>query len=108
MNIIRKQPSPSGAYPAPQSWNGATIPAGYAIVPDGLDMTDFYAHNGFVVLAIANGIVTGYAPNTEAWEAWKASLPPEPEPAADPNADRDTMIVDQEYRLTLLELGVTK
>lgn len=33
---------------------------------------------------------------------------PEPEPAADPNTDRDTMIVDHEYRLTLLELGVTK
>lgn len=53
--------------------------------------------------------VTGYAPNTEAWEAWKASLPEETEPVAEPTAqdDTDAMLVDHEYRITLLELGVT-
>lgn len=35
---------------------------------------------------------------------------PEPEPDPQPTAeeDRDAMLVDHEYRLTLLELGVTE
>lgn len=36
---------------------------------------------------------------------------PEPEPAEtepDPDEDRDAMLVDLEYRITLLELGVTE
>lgn len=108
MQIIKTTPSENGAYPGPQSWNGATIPAGYAIVPDGIDMAAFYANGGFITPTFTDGVLTSYVANADAWNAWKASLPPEPEPAADPNADRDTMIVDHEYRLTLLELGVTK
>ena len=81
--IIQKQPNPSGAYPALQSWDSATPPDGYAIVQDAVDLSTFYKYNGFVVLTIEaiDGVdtVTAYEPNVEAWEAWKASLP-EPEP----------------------------
>ena len=54
--------------------------------------------------------VTACTPNTEAWEAWKASLPDPVEPVAEPTAqdDTDAMLIDHEYRLTLLELGVTE
>ena len=50
--------------------------------------------------------VTAYAPNVEAWEAWKASLP-EPEPEQ-PTEEEDTaaMLIDHEFRLTMLELGL--
>ena len=97
MNIIRKEPNPSGAYPATQNWDNNEIPEGYVIIVETVDMADFYAHNGFVTLTIeqvevgANttinedgeevnepiyaDAVTSYVPNIEAWEEWKASLP---------------------------------
>ncbi len=55
-------------------------------------------------------IVTACTPNTEAWEAWRASLPDQVETVDEPTAqdDTDAMLVDHEYRLTLLELGVTE
>lgn len=101
--IIRKQPNPSGAYPAPQSWNGKP-PEGHALIT--LDMTEFYAYNGFVTLDIEGDTVTAYAPNIESWEEWKASLPEPTEP--EPTAEEDTaaMLVDHEFRLTMLELGL--
>jgi hypothetical protein len=81
--IIQKQPNPSGAYPAPQTWHGNRPPVGYAIID--LDMTEFYSYNGFVILAIEGDTVTGYTPNTEAWEKWKAEQPEpqEPEPTTE-------------------------
>lgn len=33
---------------------------------------------------------------------------PTPEPQPDPQADIDAMLIDHEYRLTLLELGLTE
>lgn len=52
MKIIRQTPNPSGAYPSPQDWHSPEIPAGMALWPDELDTADFYAYNGFVVLAV--------------------------------------------------------
>lgn len=82
MKIIRKNPNPSGAYPAIQE-GATTVYEGHAVWPETLDTADFYNYNGFVTLTIeqANGVdaVTAYEPNVEAWETWKASLP-EPEP----------------------------
>lgn len=43
-------------------------------------LSDYLAYNGFVNLTTADDTVTAVEPNTEAWEAWKASLPPETEP----------------------------
>ena len=109
MQIIIKEPNPSGAYPAPMSLDSDTPPKGCAIIADSVDMADFYAYNGFVTLTIQQvertrqipktiiedgkpvtqlvdepytiDTVTAYAPNVEAWEEWKASLPdPQPEP----------------------------
>ena len=80
MIIIRKNPNPSGAYPAPQTVDMESIPNGYAVIADDVDMADFYAHNGFVTLTIEGDIVTAYTPSVDAWEAWKASLPAPQEP----------------------------
>lgn len=46
-------------------------------------------------------------PDTEAWEEWKESLPPEPEP--EPTAEDITldMLADHEERLCMLELTTT-
>jgi hypothetical protein len=83
MKIIRRQPNPSGAYPPPQTWSGASIPDGYVVISDDVDLTDFYSHNGFVTLETEGDVVTGYALNTEAWQAWKAAQPEAEEPPVD-------------------------
>lgn len=71
MQYITQEPNPSGAYPAPQS-----NPA-----PGLLPLTDEQAamvteYNGFVTITETEEGIT-VEPNTEAWEAWKSSLPPE-------------------------------
>lgn len=84
MNIIVKTVYENGGYPPIQSWDRPSIPEGYAVWPDDLDTADYYAYNGFVTLTVepVDGVdtVTKYEPNVEAWEAWKANLPQEPEP----------------------------
>ena len=83
MYYITQTPNPSGAYPAPQS-----NPA-----PGLLPLTDEQAamvvqYNGFVAITsreeeYEDGFfrtVYEVTPDIEAWESWKASLPPEPEP----------------------------
>ena len=121
MKIIPLAANPSGAYPPIQTGNYAAVPEGMAVWPDTLSTDDFYAYNGFVTLTVEEltipvgeepsiiPTVTACTPNTEAWEAWRASLPEETEPAEEPTAqdDTDAMLVDHEYRITLLELGVT-
>ena len=83
MQYIRSTPNPSGAYPAPQS----------NPFPGCLPLTDGQAavliqYNGFVTITASEETIvddftrTVYTvePDLEAWEAWKESLPPEPEP----------------------------
>jgi len=94
MNTISATPNPSGAYPSPQTWPGNEPPEGYAVIPDELDMSDFYTLNGFVTLTIEDGAVTDYAPNTEARETWLASLP-EPTPPEPTLDERVTQLTAQ-------------
>jgi len=85
-----------------------TLRAGH-IISSPSDKVDFFTYNGFVTLSISpEGVVTDYTPNSAAWEAWKASLPPEQAPEPTREEDMDALMVDHEYRLTLLELGVTE
>ena len=87
MQYVTNAPNPSGAYPGPQSNS----------FPDCLSLTDEQAemlvqYNGFVTIIqepddeIEGSSVT-VTPNLEAWEEWKASLPPEPEPEPEPSDD---------------------
>lgn len=80
MKIIKNTPFENGAYPSIQNWDGISPPEGYYVWLDGLDTENFYQYNGFVTLNVLRGAVISYTPNEEAWEAWKATLPPEPEP----------------------------
>lgn len=101
MNIMPITPNPSGAYPPIQSWVGVTPPDGYYQVADGVELSC----GGFGTLTIEDGIVTGFTPNTEAWEQWQAEHPaPETQPTTE--TDLMNMAVDHEFRLTILELGV--
>ena len=90
MQIILKEAYECGTYSPIQSWDNLPIPETHALVPETLDTTVFYEHNGFVFLTIEtlDGIdtVTNMTANTEAWEAWKAEHP-DPEPIHEATTD---------------------
>lgn len=92
MKYVKSTPNPSGAYPGPQS----------RPFPGCLPLTDIQAavlvqYNGFVTITqepdpdIEASSVT-VIPDLEAWEAWKASLPPEPEPEASDTEVLNTLL----------------
>lgn len=107
MKYLNPNPNLSGAYPGPQErpFSGA-VP-----ITDG-QAEYLVSRNGFVIVSdtpdpeIEGSRVT-LAENTEGWETWKASLPPEPEP--EPTAEDVTldMLADHEERLCMLELTTT-
>ena len=83
MNIIQKQPNPSGAYPPIQSWQGEAPPEGYYEIT--ADTTEFY--NGFITPTIENGVVTSLACDTDAWNVWKDAQPQPLSPLEQARAD---------------------
>ena len=95
MKIITQTPGPGGAYPPIQECGFFSLPPGMALWPDEMPTATFYEYSGFVTLDIqeAEGIpvVMGCQPNTEAWEAWKASQPEEPDTEPEPESDMDLM-----------------
>ena len=68
MNILQKQPNPSGAYPPIQTWSGEAPPDTHYEIT--CDYSEFY--NGFIVPKIENDVVTSFIRNSSLWEAWKA------------------------------------
>lgn len=99
MRIVEIAPQENGAH-RNQSFNGV-IPDGWAVVPDNLETPNF----PFGEITVDGGmppVVT----------SWTAGAIPDPDPAPDPEPteedDTAAMLVDHEYRLTLLELGLTE
>lgn len=88
MQYVRLTPNSSGAYPAPDSnpFSGC------------LPLTDGQAavliqYNGFVTITQepdkdVDGSSVTVTPDLEAWEAWKASLPLEPDPLEEAKAEK--------------------
>lgn len=80
MWYIDPVPNDSGAYSPPQS-----TPFDSAIPLTDEQSDTLVQHNGFVAITREpdpemEGSTVTVVPNTEAWEAWKSSLPPQPEP----------------------------
>lgn len=83
MKYLTTTPNPSGAYPAPQS---NPFPGAIPLTDEQAQMVVDY--NGFVTVTSHEEtivddftkIVYEVTPNLEAWEAWKAEHPPEPNP----------------------------
>lgn len=96
MTIIEICALPNGAH-RNQTGSIPVIPSGWAAIPDGMEMPDTFP---FVDVTAENGVVTGMT----------AGVVPEPEPEHEPTEQEDTdaMLIDHEYRLTLLELGLTE
>lgn len=104
MQIIKITPNKSGSRPPLQSWSGAILPEGYAEVA--CDTSAFYEFMGFVDITIENGKCIAVTGNQAALDAYLAQLPEPIDPEPSPESERDIMLVDHEYRLTLIELGV--
>lgn len=109
MNIIRQTPHDGGAYPSIQSGNFSAVPAGCALWLADVPTEDFYKYSGFVTLEISevDGVstVTSCVPNLDAWESWKASLPPEEPEAADVPTEAEQVRADVDYLAAMM--GVT-
>ena len=74
----------------------------YAIPPDEWYGTEFASHCVEALDEVEQGWV--YIKSTNMFT--KPPSKPEPEPIIDPEDDRDSMLIDHEFRLTLIELGV--
>lgn len=94
MKIVRMNARDNGSRPAIQSWGASIPPEGYAIVPDALDLSAWEEYQGFVILAVENGIVTGMSGNAAALEAYRLSLPT-PGEALLSDAQRITALEDE-------------
>lgn len=99
MQYIKSTSNENGAYPGPQS---APFPGALALTDE--QAAQLVAYNGFVTLTVEDGTVTAVAPDTAAWEAWKASLSAETD--SDPTLEDLTLnlLADHEERLCMLEL----
>ena len=98
MGIIEIEENTNG-YHENRWYDGGEIPAGWALIPDGMSYPDTFP---FVTLTVDGQTVTAMTAGT-------VPVPePIPEPTPTPTAEDDinAMAVDHEYRLTLLEMGV--
>ena len=99
MRIIEIEALPNGAHENQTMPEGlAQVPTGWAIIPDELTVPSTFP---FVSVEVEAGVVVSMLAGT---------VPETPDVPEVPSAsdDVDAMIVDHEYRLTLLELGVTE
>lgn len=80
---------------------------GMVALPESL-LSEYIHTMGFAYLTVDEGTVTAVAINQEAYDAYQADhpAPPDPEPTAE--EDLMSMTVDHEYRITMLELGITE
>ena len=98
MYIIQIESFESGARPALQTWEKSTVPDGYAWCPD--EFFDvFYSTNpsGFVNITVENDTVTAMEVNWDAYNAYIAEHPvePEPEPEPEPTPGDDSSVWDE-------------
>lgn len=103
MNIIQKQPNPSGAYPPIQSWSGTVPPETHYQVTNGVKLSC----GGFGALTVEDNIVAAFTPDVEAWEQWQAEHT-EPIPQMTTQEAILDKLTELEYRQDLTELGLTE
>ena len=97
MTIIEIQALPNGAHRNQTTTSSAAIPAGWSGIPADMTIPETFP---FVDLVVEGNQVVSMT----------SGVVPEPEPEPEPSEADDlaAMTVDHEYRLTLLELGVTE
>ena len=98
MQYIRSTPNESGAYQGPQS-----SPFSGSLILTDEQAATLISYNGFVTLTEEDGAVTAVTPNTEAWEAWKASLPAPADP--EPTAEEKISTLEAENKLLAAQVS---
>lgn len=101
MTIVEIVALDNGAHRNQVGVDGTFIPEGWAVLPDSIVAENF----PFGELTCRE--IDGIMEITE----WQALPIPEPEPdpeIVDPFEAVDSMLVDHEYRITLMELGLTE
>ena len=96
MRIIEMKALPNGAH-RNQTCDISFVPEGWAVIPDEMEIPATFP---FVNIEVEDGVVTAMT------EGVVPEPAPEPKPKPTAQDDTDSMMVDLEYRLTLLELGV--
>ena len=105
MYIIEIEANPIGGRSPLQTWSRPVLPDGYAWCPDEF-YSVFYGTSpaGFVHITIEGDTVVGMTVNTDAYNAYIAANPPA-EPAE--ALDYDAVLLDHDFRLLCLEMGLT-
>lgn len=85
-----------------QTWDEQyPVPKNCAIWPDDLDTALYYQYDGYVILQIEDGVVVGYEPDIEAWEAAQSEDDGETAPTLE---DR---VASLEENVTVLNIVLT-
>ena len=97
LTIIQEEAMESGMHGL-QAQSGRTESwlKGWLAVPEELE-AEVWACGGWCDLTVEDGILVGIVPKER---------PPQPPQPPTEQEDNDAMLVDHEYRITLLELGV--
>lgn len=100
MRLVQIEKLENGAHLNQTTNNLSVIPNGWAVIPDEM-VTDNFPFGDLIAEEI-DGVMTV--------TSWTPGEIPEPDPTPKPEPtaqdDTDAILVDHEYRLTLLELGV--
>lgn len=113
MKVIKIEANPSGSRPGLMEWNKPTPPEGWASISEELAAV-FYPQDkqcaGFVRCEFQGNVCTVCEWDDESYQAYIDGLPAVEEVEEIPTAqdDTDAMLVDLEYRLTMLELNAEK
>ena len=105
MRIIEIVALPNGAH-RNQNSNLSKVPDGWAMIPEDMELENFPFGE-----VTAEDIENASGELVMTVTDWVPGVLPEPEEekaAASAQDDIDTMLIDHEYRLTLLELGRTE
>ena len=96
MRIIKIEANPSGSHEFRFAKHITSVPDGWAMIPEDFELPDTFP---FVSLEVKEKTVVGMI---------AGEVPPAP--VYEPTAAEDTaaMLIDHEYRLTLLELGLSE
>ena len=98
MRIIEVNALSNGAH-RNQSGDFKTAPSGWAMIPDDMVIPDTFP---FVNIEVDGQVVTSMT------EGIVPEVVVEREPEKSAQDDTDAMLVDLEYRVTLLELGISE
>ena len=117
MRIVKMEANPSGSHEFRFAKHITTVPDGWAMIPDGFEVPDTFpfvsieaeekTHHRAVM--VAPGVMEQRpftAMTVTSMTAGEVPTAPVPEPTAE--EDTAAMLIDHEYRLTLLELGLSE